>query len=150
MAPAPAVQLTRPQEENWIIQFAIASATALSTTGNAVPIYGSVQRYAGGVVVATSTTPFQLPNTQQAAVVDLYVSGAPTLDGAIDFFVEDLPQKIGLLASTVNATVSGRQRLAAPVPIRGGSPFRPAYYPIASSSAAVTQTIFAKVLIGPA
>ena len=150
MAPAPAVQLTRPQEENWIISFAVAASTALATGGNATPVYGSVQRYAGGVVVGTGTTPFQLPNTQQAAVVDLYVSGSPTLDGAIDFFIEDLPQKIGLLASTVNATVSGRQRLAAPIPIRGGSPFRPSYYPIASSTAAITQQVFAKVLRGPA
>lgn len=150
MAPAPSIQLTRPAEENWTLQFAVATTAAAYTGGNAVPIYGSVQRYAGGVVVATATTPFQLPNTQQASIVDLYVSGAPSPDGQVDFFVEDLPQKIGLLATTINATVSGRQRLAAPIPIRGGSPFRPAYYPLTSTSAAATVTILAKVLIGPA
>src|SRR5438309_5383862 len=51
------------------------------------------------------------PYTTLFRSVDLYVSGAPTLDGAIDFFVEDLPQKIGLLASTVNATDRKSTRL---------------------------------------
>ena len=129
--------------ETWLVTFSIAASAALNTK-----TYGSVQRYAGSVTIATTSTPFYLPSGQAAQIVDLYINSTVTQDGFVDFEINEIAQRLNLLLSVRNATIAGRKGLPTKVPLPSGASFRPMIFNTSAvGTTAVTQTCFVDAFV---
>ena len=130
--------------ENWVITYPVA-ASAASFTKN----FGTVQRTGGGVSVNTSTSQFNLSPRQDATVLSIYVSGTPSADGMIDFFINENDMNLGIVASTVNAQAGAGREYAPTVYFPIGVTIRPVFWNLAAQSTAssTSVTVFAKVQV---
>ena len=128
--------------ETWTLAFSFSIGQTTSTAS-----FAKIQRYSGSVQVDTSTTPFSLANNETCIVHDIYISGTASQDCLIDVQLSDIPQRKGILASSVNAQQAGRKVMTA-LQIPLGSPFRFVAYPAATVGTNVTtQTAYADSIV---
>jgi hypothetical protein len=59
----------------------------------------------------TTATTFQVPAGSRYQLVDIYVSGTPSVDGQLVVQLNGITQGENLILSTVNAQVSGRVKI---------------------------------------
>jgi hypothetical protein len=128
--------------ETWQISFSIAASAAAGTLVN-----GTVTRVAGGISVSTSSLPFYIPPSQSGTILDIYVSGAPAVDGLFNLRINDIDQRLAIVLSAYNAQIAGRKAIVARA-LPAGSQVTPQLTTlVANGSTAVTDNVFADVHI---
>jgi hypothetical protein len=128
--------------ETWQLSFSIAASAPAGTLVN-----GSVTRVAGGISVATSNLPFYLPVSQSGTVLDIYISGAPAVDGLFNLRINDIDQRLSIVLSSYNAQIAGRKAIVARA-LPAGAQITPQLTTlVANGSSQVTDLVFADVHI---
>lgn len=133
-----------PTQETWEVEFDVAASAALRTKTR-----GKVRRRQDGPQIDTNTVAFNSEAGETLGIVDIFVSGTPAPDGAIDFEVGRLAQGKNIIASTVNAVNANRAKLAKPITIAPNSAISPLYFNLATSTAGLTQFVFLTVVAVP-
>jgi hypothetical protein len=108
--------------------------------------------YAYGLNNTSSGTSFQTPSGSKYQLVDMYVSGSPSVDGQVLFNLNGLPQGENLILSTLNTSNSGRTHITQPLVLNPGDVIQVSMVTSEANSAttSVTETLYLHFLQVPA
>ncbi|MGC8580448.1 MAG: hypothetical protein ACP5MB_10395, partial [bacterium] len=96
-------------------------------------------------------TQFQVPAGSKYQLVDMYVSGAPAVDGQVIFYLNGIPQGENLILSTLNTANSGRAHITQPLVLGPSDVIQVSMVTLAANgSTAATDTLFLHFLQVPA
>jgi hypothetical protein len=108
--------------------------------------------YPYGLNNTSSGTQFQTPAGSKYQLVDMYVSGAPSVDGQLIFNLNGLPQGENLILSTLNTSNSGRTHITQPLVLSPSDVIQVSMVTSEANSAttSVTETLYLHFLQVPA
>ncbi len=127
------------------VEFSIAGSAPAGTI-----VTGTM--YAYGLNNSATGTQFQVPAGSKYQLADMYVSGAPAVDGQVIFNLNGIPQGENLILSTLNTANSGRAHITQPLVLGPSDVIQVSIVTLAanSSTTAVTDTLFLHFLQVPA
>jgi hypothetical protein len=98
------VMITGVQDKVIPVTFSISGSTAAYTVVNGT-------MYPFGFNNPTTATTFQVPAGSKYQLVDVYVSGSPTVDGQLVLQINGITQGENLILSTLNSTNNARVKI---------------------------------------